>query len=498
MKIRNLITLLSALIIFQANADSIPAKATYTEKYRPRYHYTPANRWMGDPSGLIKHKGKYRAYNWGASESEDLVHWKELNTHSMIGVPKGISTFTGSTVVDKENTAGYGKDAMIAVFTMFDNESKKQAQAISFSEDGGETFHYYDRNPVLDIWSTEFRDPTVIYDQQTQRWIMVVAKALEKKVAFYASKNLKDWEWLSDFGPLGDADRSWECPDLFRLPVDDNRDNMKWVLLVSVNWAREQYFIGDFNGKEFIAETPEVYPLYVDQGLDYYASRVFQNYDEPDAPVYTMGWVCTWDYANQQPSEWGKGIWSIPREYSLRSTPSGLRLYQAPLQALEKLRGNPYKMNKAIKAGITPLKEVAKMDNSYEMRVDFEVRDGAPVGLNLCQGKGKKVMISYDPQSKHLTLYRNGVTDADIPKFERIAMTKVMPIENHLLLDVFVDKATIEIFVNDGEAVMTALTYPGEGQNEASIFTLSPQTRVNMTVWPLASIWTDSSSLTSQ
>ena len=470
--------------LFAEDNDSL-----YKEKYRPQYHYTPAERWMGDPSGLIKYNGKYRAYNWGASESEDLVHWKEINSHSIQGVPKGISTFTGSTVIDKNNTSGYGENAAIAVFTMYDQESKKQAQAIAFSEDGGETFHYYDRNPVLDIWSTEFRDPTVIYDDRTQRWVMVVAKALEKKVAFYSSKNLKDWQWMSDFGPMGDADRSWECPDIFRLPVDGNKDNVKWVLLVSVNWAKEQYFIGDFDGEKFIAEQEGSYPLYVDRGLDYYASRVFQNDDDPEAPIYTMGWVCTWDYAQTQPSKWGKGIWSIPREYTLRTTPDGLRLYQTPLKELESLREAPYIFNKTIHAGITPLKAISKMNNSYELSLEFDVRGAAPMGINLCEGDGRKVMLSYDPQSKNLTLYRDNVTDADIPKFERIAFSKVFSIDDVLRLNIFVDKSTIEIFINDGEAVMTALTYPGEDQNGVSLFTLSPQTNVKLTAWPLKSIW---------
>ena len=284
-------------IIFGNSLYAQRDSATYVEKYRPQFHYTPAHRWMGDPSGLIKYKNKYKAYNWGAVESDDLVYWKELNKSAIINVPEDRATFTGSTVVDKWNTTGYGEDAMIAIFTGFHKDSKKQAQDIAISTDGGEVFHYYDRNPVLDIWSTEFRDPTVIYDEKEGRWIMVVAKALEKKVAFYYSKNLKDWEWLSDFGPLGDADRSWECPDLFQLPVNGDRNDMKWVLVVSVNWAREQYFIGDFNGREFVADEPDQYPLYIDSGLDYYASRVFQDYDSEEAPVYTLGWVCTWDYA---------------------------------------------------------------------------------------------------------------------------------------------------------------------------------------------------------
>lgn len=463
--------------------------ATYTEKYRPQFHYTPAKRWMGDPSGLIKHNGKYLAYNWGAAESDNLVYWRELNGHAILDMPEGRAAFTGSTVVDKINSAGYGKDAMVAVFTGFHRDSKKQAQDIAISKDGGKTYHYYDRNPVLDIWSTEFRDPTVIYDDKAQRWVMVVAKALEKKVAFYGSKDLKTWEWLSDFGPMGDQDRSWECPDIFQLPVDGDRNNMKWVLVVSVNWAREQYFIGEFDGEKFIADDPDQYPLYVDQGLDYYASRVFQDYDSKESPVYTLGWVCTWDYAQTQPSEWGKGIWSIPREYKLRTSDQGVRLYQTPLPALVELRGRKYSVAKSLTAGITPLKEVSSMGNTYELEAEFDVKGRDAFGFYLCEGGGRRLVLSYDPSSQNLTLDRTNVADVEIPKFDRVAFCNVPLRNGKLLLNIFVDKSTVEIFADNGSAVMTALTYPGENQNGVSLFSLNKGVSVRLNAWELGSIW---------
>ena len=476
-------------IIFWNSLYAQRDSATYLEKYRPQFHYTPAHRWMGDPSGLIKYEGKYKAYNWGAVESDDLVYWKELNKSAIVDVPEGRATFTGSTVVDKWNTTGNGEDTMVAIFTGFHKDSKKQAQDIAISTDGGEIFHYYDRNPVLDIWSTEFRDPTVIYDEKENRWIMVVAKALEKKVAFYCSKDLKEWEWMSDFGPLGDADRSWECPDIFRLPVNGDRNNMKWVLVVSVNWAREQYFIGDFNGREFIADEPDQYPLYIDSGLDYYASRVFQDYDSSDAPVYTLGWVCTWDYAQTQPSEWGKGIWSIPREYTLQNTTDGIRLFQTPLPALTQLRGKQFKFDKSLPVGLTNLDAIKKMENTYEIEAEFTSSDNNPFGFYLCEGDNRKLVLHFEPQSGILTMDRTNVTDAEIPKFERIAFAKVPMLHNKLLLNIFVDKSTVEVFVNNGAAVLTALTYPSELQTGVSLYSLGKGNSVKLNAWPISSIW---------
>lgn len=468
------------------NTDSIPL---YNEEYRPRYHFTPAHRWIGDPCGLIKTDSVYHLYYWGAASGKDLVHWKEINNHAINNVPKGIACFTGSVVADKEGSAGFGKDALVAVFTSFDEESKKQSQSIAFSLDGGNTFQYYDRNPVLDIWSTEFRDPTVIWDDRHKRWVMFVAKALEKKIGIYVSPNLKDWEWKSDFGPLGDTEKSWECPDVFQVEVEGEPGVRKWVMVVSVNWAREQYFIGDFDGESFIAEEPAQYPLYVDEGLDYYASRVFQTPDEKDAAPVTLGWVNTWDYANPAPSKWGKGIWSVPREYKLRRTAEGLRLYQNPVENLKMLRGKPIGISKILSAGVTPLRQIGKLGNAYELVVDFTNLGTHPFGLNLCEGEGRRLVLSYDPSSHYLSVDRTNVAKEEIPKFERKAHVKVLPQDGKLKLHVFVDKSTVEVFANDGEKTLTMLTFAAEGQDVASLFSLGQGVKARITAYPLKSIW---------
>lgn len=481
-----IISLLSLLPALQVLSQEL-----YTEKYRPQYHYTPASRWIGDPCGLMKHNGKYLAYCWGAAESTDLVHWTELNDNAITNLPKDIAPFTGSVVIDRNNTAGYGKNAAIAAFTSFDKESKKQSQSIAFSLNGGTTFCYYDLNPVLDIWSTEFRDPTVIWDDKNNRWVMLVAKALEKKVAFYQSPDLKHWTWLSDFGPMGDSERSWECPDMFQVCVDGNPNVKKWVLLISINWAREQYFVGDFNGITFVPDQPNAEPLYVDHGLDYYASRVFQNFDADTHRVFTLGWVNTWDYANTAPSTWGKGIWSLPREYTLRTTSQGLRLYQSPCEALQSLRGTKYSVTLRVKPGKSPLREISKMTNTYELLAEITpaADNDDVVGFHFCEAAGRKVVVSYDTASGTLLIDRTNSTDAQIPKFSRIAQHKVRTIDGTLKLHIFVDKSTIEIFANDGEDVFTLLTFADTEQNAASIFSLTGKTKVKLTAWPLKSIW---------
>lgn len=463
-------------------------KTVYSEKYRPQYHFTPAHRWIGDPCGLVKNGGKYFAYSWGAASSDDLVHWTEINDHAIKDLPARTSAFTGSVAVDKNNTSGYGNGAMIAAFTSFDEDSKKQSQSIAFSHDGGRTYQYYAGNPVIDIWSTEFRDPTVIWDDNTGRWVMLVAKALEKKVAFYGSDDLKHWEWLSDFGPLGDSEKSWECPDMFRMEVDGEPGVRKWVMVVSVNWQREQYFVGEFDGKNFKADNPDKYPLYVDEGLDYYASRVFQVYDDKDAPVYTIGWVNTWDYANNAPTQYGKGIWSIPREYILVNTEDGYRLRQEPFDGLRVLRGKPYSTKRCLKSGVETFPYIKDMGNTYELEVVLSGMK-TPVGLNLCEGEGRRVTLTYDPDSHYLVLDRTNCADTMIPKFERMSYCKVNPVDGRLKLNCFVDKSTLEVFVNDGECTLTALTFPSEGQAGFSLTSLGRGAVAEITAWPLHSIW---------
>lgn len=482
--------LLSSVAAVSVAADFNPDgnEPLYRERWRPQYHFTPAHRWIGDPCGLVHFGGKFHAYSWGGAESDDLVHWTEVNDKAILGLPEGTAPFTGSVVVDRNNTAGYGKDAFIAAFTSFDEQSKKQSQSIAFSRDGGVTYNYYDQNPVIDIWSTEFRDPTVVWDETTARWIMLVARALEKKVAFYASSDLKHWEWLSDFGPMGDNERSWECPDMFRLPVEGEPGKSKLVLLVSVNWAREQYFVGEFDGTSFIPDHPYSEPLYVDDGLDYYASRVFQDYDGNLPAVYTLGWVSTWDYAQHVPTTYGKGVWSIPRELYLKTTPGGLRLCQRPLTALGGLRGKPWTLNSTLKAGVTPLKQVAAMGNTYELVAEIDVRTPNTVGFDLCSDGDRKVRLTYDSASGTLLLDRTHSAVAGIPKFSRIAFSKVEPVDGTLNLRIFVDRSVIEVFVNGGETVMTALVFPSDAGTAADLFALNPGTRLNLTAYPLKSI----------
>ncbi|WP_187264419.1 glycoside hydrolase family 32 protein [Pontibacter beigongshangensis] len=251
-------------------------QAQYNEKYRPQYHFSPKKGWIGDPDGLVYTEGKYHLFWWGHAVSEDLVHWKEL-PHPMKGDDGSFSYFSGSVVVDKENTAGFGEKSMIAVYTRhFRGDSLPETQALSVSKDGI-NFHYYEHNPVLDIGKIFFRDPQVFWYAPEQKWVMAVSLPDIQKIHLYESRNMKDWQYLSEFGSLGAQNSFWECPDLFELPVDGDAANKKWVMLIGRGPNRVQYFIGDFDGKEFRADEATAAYLTEGKGLQ---GELFAGFDE--------------------------------------------------------------------------------------------------------------------------------------------------------------------------------------------------------------------------
>ncbi|MCB1129981.1 MAG: glycoside hydrolase family 32 protein, partial [Verrucomicrobiae bacterium] len=247
--------------------------ALAAEPFRPGFHFTPADRWMNDPNGMVFHDGEYHLFyqfnpfgdtwghmSWGHAVSRDLVSWK----HLPVAIPEkdGIMAFSGSAVVDLRNTSGFGSaenPPLVAIFT--GHRDGRQDQRLAHSTDRGRTWTLYQGNPVLDIGKADFRDPKVFWHEPTKRWIMVVSLSTERKVSFYASSDLKRWNHLSDFGPHGAVDGIWECPDLFELPMDGG-DGTRWVLLLNINPGAPaggsgcQYFVGTFDGERFMSGEP--------------------------------------------------------------------------------------------------------------------------------------------------------------------------------------------------------------------------------------------------
>lgn len=481
--------LILVIFLLIPSATKTSAQELYNEPYRPQYHFSPAKGWIGDPCGFIHYQNTFHMFWWGKVTSEDMVYFKEESPKVLTGDDGTIAYFTGSVLVDKNNTAAFGENSLIAAYTIFNRETKSQSQGISYSNDG-KVFKYYSGNPVLDIGSTEFRDPTVFWHAPTSKWIMVVAMALEKKIKFYSSSDLKSWVWISDFGPAGAQEKAWECPDMFQLPVDGNPANKKWVMVVSIDWAREQYFVGDFDGTTFRLDSKHsTEPLYVDHGLDYYASRTFQDYDYTLKTVTSMGWIATWDYAQHAPTKWGKGFWSIPRDLELKTFPEGLRMIQKPIANLQKLRQTPLTYATKLKKGTNTLPKFNPTDNVYEMEAIFSTDKHNTFGFNLCVGDGRKVSFSYDTKSELLTIDRTNTSNIPIEKFPRTTSAKVTPVNKQIRMHFYVDKSSIELFTNNGKEVFTLLTYPSETQTGIETFSENGNTKMELNAWTLKSIW---------
>jgi fructan beta-fructosidase len=488
----------AALGVWGITAPQSKGLDRFEEPYRPQYHFSPEKGWIGDPDGLIHYNGRFSMFWWGKATSTDLVHYTQDSALVMTGDAGNARYFSGSVVVDKRNTAGFGVNAQVAVYTLFDPLTKRQAQGISYSTDGQE-FEFFHANPVLDIGSTEFRDPTVFWHAPTSTWIMAVALARDRKIQFYSSPDLKAWTLRSEFSASSVGREVWECPDLIELPVDGDASRKKWVLVISVDWSHEEYFIGDFDGTRFV-ESKSMRDSrsasgahYVDLGLDFYASRTFRDYDDTLTRTTSLGWVSTWAYANQVPSSWGKGFWSIPRDLALKSYPEGVRLLQSPVDGLKSLRQQPVAFVTPLTPGTQVLPKFRPKRNVYEIDATFGTDVPNLFGFDLCVGNGHRVAIRYDSQSQILTIDRTNSSDVPIPGFARRASAPVAPLNNRLRLHLYVDESSIEVFANDGMEVFTLLTYAGDAQTAIELFAEHPGTVMQFEGWRLKSIWHETS-----
>ncbi|MGZ6347026.1 MAG: glycoside hydrolase family 32 protein [Anaerolineales bacterium] len=483
----------------------------YQQPYREQYHFSPAAGWLGDPDGMVRFNNLYQLFWWGHAESKDLVHWNE-RLSPMIGDNGSFSYYSGSVVVDRNNTSGLAVDPsqppMIAIYTMHDKTSNQETQGLSISYDY-KSFVFYDQNPVLTSERPAFRDPQVFYYAPTQRWIMVIALSDDRKVSFYASPDLKHWEHLSDFGPQGAFSQVWEVPDLFQLSVDGDPHHKKWVLLCGMGPNREQYFIGDFDGQKFTLDPalngflkgsppassngPER-AAWLDYGADYYAVRTYRDYDNAENRVVSMGWLGNWEYANAVPTSWGKGALALPRELGLQTYPGGLRIIQRPIPALEGLRQAPVQVGQRAVSGVSPLTEFKPRRNTYEIDASFEITNPkAKFGIKIAvYGKDTYgVSIGYDAATSSLFLDRTNPEHGDFAGLFAKYMTAPLDAKDgKVRLHIFVDQSSIEVFANDGEVTMSALMFPGPESLGIELFSENGEaTLANLSAWELDSIW---------
>ncbi|MEZ4669623.1 MAG: glycoside hydrolase family 32 protein [Anaerolineae bacterium] len=494
-----LLTVLSSFWAVGTAAQTKPQNAwKYDLKFRPQFHFSAADGWLGDPNGMIRYDGLYHVFWWGHAVSEDLVHWTE-QPYPMTGDIGTFLYFSGSVVVDKDNTSGFGqgdKPPMIAIYTMHNQYVNTETQGLSISQDYT-TFNYYDQNPILDINKRVFRDPTVFFHEPTQRWIMVLTLSDERKVSFYASPDLKNWEHLSDFGPMGAQSQVWEVPDLVEMPLDGDATQTKWVLFCGMGPNRVQYFVGTFDGTKFTPDETSVVSEqnanWLDYGPDYYAARTYRDYDGVDKRTVMMAWMGNWEYANKVRTPWGKGALAMPRELTLVSTIDGAKIIQQPITEFNNLRENEAQLKEFDLEGVRALTEFQPPRNTYEIDVTFKIVDpAARFGLRLATNGDLGISVGYDEQTSSLFIDRtkpeNGDFSPDFPKYVTAPLDLLG--DGTIRLHVYIDQSSLEVFANDSSVAMTAAYFPEPHSTGIELFSESGHVIVqHMTAWELQSIW---------
>ena len=484
---------------------------TNTDYYRPSYHFTPLYGWMNDPNGMVYKDGEYHLYfqynpygskwgnmHWGHAVSRDLIHWEHLDP-AIARDPVG-HIFSGSSVVDKKNTAGFGKDAIIAIYTN-NSVNHDEVQCIAYSNDNGRTFTKYEGNPVLTPFDglKDFRDPKVFWYEKDKCWFMIVSA--DKETRFYKSKNLKKWDYVSAFGKgLGQQPCQYECPDFFQLPVNGEEKNKKWVMTMNINpgcWfggSATEYFVGDFDGKNFTCpDANEV--KWLDWGKDHYATVTFSN---TGSRVLAITWMSNWQYANLTPFKQNRGANGLPRELKLYEkngkyyisedvAPEALALRKST----KELGSQTVEGEKAF-AGAT-----SGMEGAFEIEADVTADANGIAGIELYNNKRERTLIYIDMKEGKVVMDRteSGLTDfgkQSVPHDIELAWDKQRAaegkqparIENSINykndfalatwaplslcqdgkktfhLDIFADKSSIELFVDGGRIAMTNLVFP--------------------------------------
>lgn len=429
------------------------------EKYRPVYHHTPAWGWMNDPNGMFYKDGVWHLYfqynpygsqwenmTWGHSTSTDLIHW--IFQGAPIEADAWGTIFSGSAVVDHNNTSGFGKGAVVAMYT---SAGENQTQSIAYSNDNGQTFTKYDGNPVLTSNTPDYRDPHVFWNEDIKRWNMIMAEGQHMDI--YSSADLKEWKLESQFGAeYGNHGGVWECPDLMKMKVRGT-DQYKWMLLCNINpggpfgGSATQYFVGQFDGHKFTCESAPEVTKWMDYGKDHYATVTFDN--APDGRRVAMAWMSNWQYANQVPTMQFRSANSVPRD---------LDLYE--------YQGQTY-------CGVTPSPELAaarpkKATKTLTEACEMVVTLKGNATITLANDKGEQVVMTYDEKSRTFAMDRTKSGQKEFS--DDFAALTVAPVHGKMSqLRLFIDRSSIEAFDADGKMAMTNLVFPTKPYNKVLV-----------------------------
>ena len=478
------------------------------ETCRPKIHFSPAKNWVNDPNGMVYHNGIYHLFfqhhphspvwgpmHWGHATSKDLIHWNR----EPIGIyPDSLGTiFSGSAVVDQNNSSGFGIDGkapLVAIFTQHDTVGEKsgrddfQNQSIAYSNDEGKTWTKYTGNPVVkNPGIRDFRDPKVMWYEPQKKWVMSLAT--KDRITFYSSTNLKDWLKESEFGESAGAHGGvWECPDLF--PLQDESGKQHWILIVSINpggpnkGSATQYFIGDFDGHHFSSNQTQT--RWIDYGPDDYAGVTWTN--TGNRKIF-LGWMTNWLYANKVPTQSFRNAMTLPRDLRLVGTGDELVLASMPVPELSAIQSPPVVAKEIQVNGEANLSKITgnpKLPCRYDLVMN-EIRDFSLIFAN---SKNEELTIGYNEQAKefYIDRTRSGKTDFS-PEFPGRHTAPRMTDKKELKWTLIVDVSSVELFADDGLTVMTATFFPNQLYDQLRVQAPVATTISGLECATLKSIW---------
>ncbi|QMW03855.1 glycoside hydrolase family 32 protein [Spirosoma foliorum] len=477
-------------------SHQVPMKS---DRYRPQFHFTPKAHWMNDPNGMVYYKGTYHLFfqyypkatvwgpmHWGHATSKDMVHWKE---QPIALYPDSLGyIFSGSAVVDVNNTSGFGKNGqvpLVAIFTHHNPKLEKQkpdqveSQSLAYSLDEGKTWTKYAGNPVLpNPGITDFRDPKVRWYEAQKKWIMTLAT--KDHITFYSSPNLKAWTKESEFGiDAGAHGGVWECPDL--IPLNHNGKTV-WVLIVNINpggpngGSAAQYFVGDFDGKNFKAYSKET--KWMDYGTDNYAGVTFSNTGNR---TILMGWMSNWQYATVVPTAAWRSANTIPRELGLKEVGKELFLTSKPIKELDELNEQRFSLkNQSVKNSYDL---TAKSKNATGLfKLEVTTQNITDFSIVLANEQGNEVVIGYDKRANQYYIDRSHSGKVDVEKgFAKRHSAPRFSTDQVMSLTILADVASVELFADNGLTVMTDIFFPDKPLNQLFIKSTTGITLSNLT-----------------
>ena len=505
--LKNIKFLFAIVFIFCCtNVIAQVSSSAYKEQYRPQVHFSPKEKWMNDPNGMVYFNNKYHLFfqyypdstvwgpmHWGHATSKDLVHWIQ---QPIALYPDSLGyIFSGSAVVDFNNTSGFGKNGkppLVAIFTHHDPVGEKagredfQTQGIAYSLDEGKTWTKYANNPVLkNPGIKDFRDPKVMWYEAGKKWIMTLAT--KDRITFYSSSNLKDWIKESEFGKDGGAHGGvWECPDLF--PMDFEGQKI-WILLVSINpggpngGSGTQYFTGKFDGKTFVPFDADT--RWIDYGPDDYAGVTWSN--TGNRKIF-LGWMSNWQYGTVVPTKNWRSAMTIPRELNLEKIGEKYFITSQPLPQLSILNEKVINLKNLDATNFNITERTGKITGPVKLQITSDKLES--FSLTFSNNLLEKIVVGFDKKSNNYFIDRrqSGKVDFEKDFAERHTAPRFSDNDQSDLI-LIVDNSSIELFADKGLSVMTEIFFPNQIYSTVQIQSPANFTIKSLQLTTLKSIW---------